>query len=107
MDQIWKVGGSVFHLGAQVAPELDVLVESGGEVGHWPFCSLTASEGDLHHVEVPDDPRQGKVHGAELVNEALQILEGYTTLYIWYLQKGDYLEVLLGRQYKGTPVGVN
>ena len=33
MEQLRKVGGVVCHLSAQVMPELDVLVESGREIG--------------------------------------------------------------------------
>ena len=45
-------------------------------------------EGDPHIVEVPNGPRHSKVHGAELANELLHILNGYTPLAIGYLQKG-------------------
>ena len=91
MDQLCKVGGEVVHLGAQVAPEIDVLVESGGEVDRRPFCSSGTGEGDLHRVEVSDGTRHGKVHREELSDEALQILDGYKPLDNMYLQKGDYL----------------
>ena len=64
-------------------------MESGGEIGHCPFLSLGVGEGNLHCVEVPDGPRHGEVHGAELADEALQILDGYVLLDICYLQKGD------------------
>ena len=91
MDQLCKVGGEVVHLGAQVAPEIDVLFKSGGEVGHRPFCSSGTGEGNLHRVEVPDGTRHDKVHVEEITDEALQILDGYKPLAIRYLQKGDYL----------------
>ena len=97
MDQILKVGGAVYHLSTQVALELDVLVELGIEVGRQPFCRSGGGEGDLHCAEVPDGPRHGKVHGVELYDEALHILGGYMPLAIRYLQKGDELEVSLGR----------
>ena len=62
-------------------------MKSGGEVGCQPFCSSGMVEGDLHIVEVPNGPRRSKVHGAELANELLHILNGYTPLAIGYLQK--------------------
>ena len=49
----------------------------------------------------------GTVHGAERADEALQLLTRYTPLSIRYLQKGDKLEAFLGRQGKGTAVGVD
>ena len=91
MDQLCKVGGAVINLGAQVAPELDVLVELGREVGRRTFCSSGTGEGNLHRVEVPDGTRHDKVHVEEITDEALQILDGYKPLAIRYLQKGDYL----------------
>ena len=39
MNQLHKVGGAVYHIGAQVALELDVLVESGGEIGRRKFSA--------------------------------------------------------------------
>ena len=75
MDQLHKIGGAVCHLDTQVALELDGLVESGKEVGRRPFCSLGASEGNLHRLEVPDGPRHNKVHEAELADEVLQLLD--------------------------------
>ena len=64
-------------------------------------------EGNLHHIEVPNGPKHGKVHGAEITYEAIQILNVFTPLAIRYLQKGDYLEMFLGRQGEGNPVGVD
>ena len=89
MDQLHKVGEAVCNLGTKVALELDVLVELGGEVGRRPFCISGAGEGNLHHVEVTNGPRHGKVHGVEISNEVLQILDGYAPLDIGYLQKRD------------------
>ena len=89
MDQLRKVGGAVYHIGTQVAPELDVLVELDGEVGRRPFYSSGTGEGDLHFIEVHNGPRHGKVHGTELSDKALQLLDGYTPLDIGYLQKRD------------------
>ena len=43
----------------------------------------------------------------ELVDEVIHLIGGYTPLAIGYIQKGDYLEALLGRKGEGTPVGVN
>ena len=82
-------------------------MESGREVGRWPFCCLGAGEGNLHHVEVADGPRHGEVHGVELGDEALQLIDRYTPLDIGYLQKGDYLEALLGIQGKVTTMGAD
>ena len=79
----------------------------GGEVGRRLFCSSGAGEGNLHYVEAPNGPRHGKVHLSDLAYEALQLLDGYTPLAIGYPQKGYYLNVLLGRQGKGNPVGVD
>ena len=79
----------VYHLGTQVVPELDVLVESDGEVGFCPFCISVAGEGGLRRVEMQDGPRHSKFHGVELFDEALQLLDGYAPLSIGYRQKGD------------------
>ena len=84
-------------------------MELGGEVVCHPVCSSDVVEGDLKRVEVPDFPRQGEVHGAELDDDALQILDRNAPLAIGYPQKGDYLKASLGGQgrilsnYQGYP----
>ena len=107
VDQLHKVGGAVCHISTLVAPELDVLVKSVGDVGRCPFCSSGVGEGDLNHIEFFDVPRHGEVHGAELSDESLQILDIYGPLAIGYLQKGDDLEASLGGKGEGTPLDVN
>ena len=82
-------------------------MESGGEIGHQAFCSSGVGKGNLHCVEVPNDPRHGEVHRSELAKESLQIFNGYAPLAIGYLHKGYDLEALLGRQGKSKPVGDN
>ena len=64
-------------------------------------------EGSLHCVEVPNGSRHGEVHGAERADEVLQILTRYTPLSIRYFQREDKIEAFLGRQGKGTAVGVD
>ena len=63
-------------------------MESGGEVGSHPFGSSGVGEGDLHHVEVSNGPRNGKVHGLDIVYKELPIIDGYVPLAIGYIQKG-------------------
>ena len=43
----------------------------------------------------------------ELDDEALQLIDRYTPMSIGYLQKGDYLEALLGIQGKVTTMGAD
>ena len=82
-----RASGAVCNLDTQAAPELDVWMELGGEVGRRPLCNSDAGEGDLHRVEVPDGPMYCELHGEELVNEALQLLDRHAPLAIGYLQK--------------------
>ena len=82
-------------------------MELGGEVFCHPVFSSDVGEGDLYLVEVPDCPRHGEVHGADIDDDALQILDRNAPLAIGYPQKGDYLKASLGGQGEGNPVDVD
>ena len=75
VDKLDKVGRAGCHLDAHTPPEFNILVELGGEVGRDVLGSLGAGKGNLHGVEVPNGPRHGQVHRADLPDEALQIID--------------------------------
>ena len=75
MDEIGQVGWAGYHLYTQTPPELDILFETGGEVGCGILGSSDVVKGDLHGIEVPYAPRNGKVHRSEISDDALQIID--------------------------------
>ena len=75
MDKLGKVGRVGCHIDTQAPPELDILMETDGEVVCGVLGSSGAGKGDLHGIEFTNGPRHGQIHRAELANEALQILD--------------------------------
>ena len=89
MDKLGEVGWAGFHLDTQAPPELDILVETGGEVDCGVIGSLGAGKGSLHGIEVPGGPQHSQVHRADLDDEVLQLLDLDAMLGGEYHQKGE------------------